>query len=194
MGEPALPCPLPGAHLRRLRADDLDAFQAYRAIPELGRYQGWTPQSDDEALAFLRGMAEAPLFEPGQWIQLGIADAASDRLIGDVGLFLAADARSGEVGFTLEPGAQGRGLATAAVAAALRLLFASTGAQQVFATADTRNAPSLRLLLRLGFQIVETSEAVFRGEPCRETLMVLSREAAARGGTGPDALPTPGRG
>ena len=178
MNASALPCPLPGARLRRLRAEDLDAFQAYRAIPELGRYQGWTPQSEDDALAFLREMAEAPLFAPGAWVQLGIADAATDRLLGDVGLFLAADGRSGEVGFTLEPAAQGRGLATAAVAAAMQLFFVRTQAESLVAITDTRNAPSLRLLQRLGFQPIETRAAMFRGERCDEMVLCLARQSA----------------
>jgi hypothetical protein len=50
-----------GFVLRRLRADDLAEFQAYRRDPELGRYQGWLPVSDEEALAFLREMNAAPL-------------------------------------------------------------------------------------------------------------------------------------
>ena len=65
MNAAGLPCPLPGARLRRLRAEDLAAFQAYRAIPELGRYQGWTPQSDADAATFLANMAQAPMFTPG---------------------------------------------------------------------------------------------------------------------------------
>ena len=181
MNAAGLPCPLPGARLRRLRAEDLAAFQAYRAIPELGRYQGWTPQSDADAATFLANMAQAPLFTPGEWVQLGIADASSDRLLGDVGLFLAADGRSGEVGFTLEPAAQGRGLATAAVAAALELFFQRTQAQSMLAITDTRNGPSLRLLRRLGFQEVETRTAIFRGERCDETVLRLARQAALPG-------------
>jgi RimJ/RimL family protein N-acetyltransferase/heme-degrading monooxygenase HmoA len=174
-----LPVELPGARLRRLRATDIEAFQAYRAMPELARYQGWTPQSDADALTFLQVMARAPLFQPGEWIQLGIADACSDRLLGDVGLFLAADGRSGEVGFTLHPDAQGRGLATASVAAAVQLFFAQTEAERMLASTDTRNTPSLRLLQRLGFDDLETRDAIFRGEPCRESHLSLSRDAAS---------------
>src|SRR5512139_1476283 len=104
MHEPSdmqLPRAFPGGSLRRLRASDLAAFQAYRSIPELGRFQGWSSMSETEALSFLAEMSEAQLFTPGDWIQLGIAERESDQLIGDIGIFVSADELTGEIGFTL---------------------------------------------------------------------------------------------
>ena len=158
-----LPCPL-----RRLRESDLADFQAYRALPELGRYQGWLPMPDAEALAFLRAMAEAPLFKPGAWVQLGISESPAGPLLGDIGLFLSADGTQAEVGFTLAPAAQGRGLATRAVRGALEQLWALTAARRVLGCTDARNTPSSRLLQRLGFQRVAERSAQFRGEACVE--------------------------
>lgn len=170
-----LPLAFAGGQLRRLRASDLPAFQAYRSMPELGRYQGWSPMADAQALAFLAEMADAPLFTPGQWVQLGIAAPDADRLVGDVGLYLFADGALGEIGFTLEPGAQGRGIATAAVRAALQLLFGSTQVQQVLGITDRRNGASIRLLERVGFCYESSRRAVFRGEPCDEEVYVIVR-------------------
>jgi ribosomal-protein-alanine N-acetyltransferase len=161
--------------LRRLRTSDLSSFQAYRSIPELGRYQGWSPMSEAKTLAFLNEMNTAPLFTPGEWVQLGIAELGTEGLIGDIGLFLATDERTAEVGFTLEPTAQGRGIATAAVRAAVQLLFAAKEVQQVLGVTDSRNAASVRLLKRAGFHHKESRHAVFRGEPCSEEVYVLPR-------------------
>jgi ribosomal-protein-alanine N-acetyltransferase len=172
-----LPREFDGGRLRRLRPADLPAFQAYRALPECGRYQGWVPMPEAEALAFLADMEAAPLFAPGQWVQLGIADPLSDRLIGDVGLHLAGDGAAGEVGFTLAPWAQGRGIAGRAVREAVDVFFALTRATHVDGVADARNLPSLRLLARLGFARVETRPAVFRGEACVEEVRRLRRDA-----------------
>lgn len=177
MPEPLLPREFPGARLRRLRAADLPAFQAYRALPELGRYQGWTPMAQAEASNFLAQMSQAPLFPPGEWVQLGIAELASDRLIGDIGLHLSEDASVGEVGFTLEPSSQGRGIATGAVREALSLLFSETSVAKVLGVTDARNLPSIRLLERLGFTHIETREAQFHGEDCIERVYVLPRGA-----------------
>jgi RimJ/RimL family protein N-acetyltransferase len=170
-----LPRTFPGGVLRRLRTSDLSAFQAYRGDPEVGRFQSWSPMSEDEAVTFLAEMNEAPLFKPGDWVQLGIAEPADDQLIGDVGIFLAADGLSGEIGFTLAPDAQGRGIATAAVRQALQLLFGVTRVKQVLGTTDSRNSGSVRLLERVGFRHQENRSTVFRGEPCIENVYVLPR-------------------
>lgn len=171
-----LPREFPGGHLRRLRASDLAAFQAYRRIPELGRYQGWVPMSDPEALAFLVDMGRAPLFAPGRWLQLGIAAPGAGTLVGDIGLHVSDDGRTGEVGFTLQPSAQRRGIATSAVREALRILFAATAVARVLGITDARNVPSVRLLGRLGFACQEQREVVFKGEPCVEWVYVLLRD------------------
>lgn len=170
-----LPRAFPGALLRRLRTGDLSAFQSYRSIPELGRFQGWSPISEAEAVAFLAEMSTAPLFVPGDWVQLGIAEPETDQLIGDVGIFLAADGLTGELGFTLAPGAQGRGIATAAVRQALQVFFGVTGVKQVLGITDSRNVGSVRLLERVGFRHHESRSTVFRGEPCIEEVYVLPR-------------------
>jgi RimJ/RimL family protein N-acetyltransferase len=170
-----LPRPFLGGALRRLRPDDLATFQTYRAIPELGRYQGWTPMAEADALAFLTRMNLAPLFSPGNWIQLGIAAPVTDQLIGDIGLFVAADERTAEIGFTLEPNSQGRGIATAAVREALHLLVTATKVEQVLGITDARNRASHRLLKRVGFQWQENRDILFRGAPCSEKIYCYRR-------------------
>lgn len=170
-----LPRDFAGGRLRRLRRADLADFQAYRASPELGRYQGWSPMADPQALAFIDEMGAMTAFAPGEWMQIGIAAADTDRLVGDIGIFIAADSALAEIGFTLETAAQGRGVATSAVDAALRLVFEMTPVRQVRAITDTRNLPSLRLIERLGFRHEATHRTVFRGEPCDEATYVLAR-------------------
>lgn len=177
MTEPLLPREFPGGRLRRLRVSDFEAFQAYRALPELGRYQGWEPMTEAGALEFLAQMSQAALFVPGDWLQLGIATPDEDELIGDIGLYLSDDGTRGEIGFTLEPQAQGQGIAGRAAAEALDLLFARTAASEVRGITDARNAASIRLLERLGFVCVESREVQFRGETCTELVYVLHRGA-----------------
>ncbi|TXH36032.1 MAG: N-acetyltransferase [Burkholderiaceae bacterium] len=161
--------------VRRLTPQDLSGFQAYRSLPELARFQGWSPVSDAQAQRFLEEMSLAPLWQPGQWIQLGIADDQGPGLIGDVGLHLSEDGLSGEIGFTLSPEAQGRGWATAAVVACTSLLFQDTSAACCQAVADSRNLASLRVLQRAGFRFRHQAQAVFKGEACIEQTWVLDR-------------------
>lgn len=175
----AEPLPLLTAHtrLRRLAVADLPRFQAYRNDAETGRWQGWQPMDDAAALAFLHEMSTSPFGTPGRWFQLAIAERDSDALIGDIGVQLhGCGGQVAELGFTLAPPAQGRGLATEAVQALVSWLLAHSAAQRVVAVADTRNAASLRLLQRLGMRPFATLPALFRGQPCLEQHWVMRQE------------------
>lgn len=161
--------------LRRLAASDLNAFQAYREDPDVGRWQGWTPQPRAEALAFLESMARLPWLQRGQWTQLGIADDASDTLLGDVGIYLSDDGAEAEIGFSLARAAQGRGIASAAVRAAIALVFEQTSARRIHAQTDARNTACVRLLERMGATRLARIDTTFRGEPCVEFRYELAR-------------------
>ena len=170
--------------LRRLAPTDLQAFQAYRQDAELGRYQGWVATPDADAREFLGYMNRAELLQPGIWCQIGIAEAGTLELIGDIGLILAADGSQAEVGFTLGRPSQGRGLATAAVREAIALVFEQTSAGKVVASADERNSASVRLLERVGMRRVEARAARSRGEAYTELVYALARHGdRARHGT-----------
>jgi RimJ/RimL family protein N-acetyltransferase len=47
-------------------------------------------------------------------------------------------------------------------------VFEHTAVQRVIAITDARNAPSIRLLERLGMTLMQSRAAVFRGEACIE--------------------------
>jgi RimJ/RimL family protein N-acetyltransferase len=164
------------AVVRRMIEADLPNFRAYRANPELAKYQGWSPMSETEAASFITDVAGVDSFVRGGWIQLGIADVETDQLLGDIGIFLAEDEQTAEIGFTLNTNVQGKGIATDAVRAALQMVFATSSAQTVRAITDARNRASIRLLERLQFAFVSTTETVFKGEPCTEHTYELSRQ------------------
>ena len=171
----------PGGRLRRLRCSDRRAFQAYRGDVELGRYQGWEPMTEQDAFDFLYSMSLVRGFTQGEWVQLGIVAEGSDWLIGDIGLYFSGGGRYGEVGYTLRRESQGRGLATAAVGAAIGLFFKETEAEWIQAVTDERNGASVRLLERLGFCHVATRSARFRGERCVELEYRLGRGGSPAG-------------
>lgn len=170
-----LPRSGPGFLLRRLSASDLADFQAYRHDEVLGRYQGWLPASDEQALRFLAEMNVAPFPNRGHWVQIGIAEPERQRLIGDIGVFLDLEGANAEIGFTLARCAQGRGVATTAVRYAIELIFECSAAERVIGVTDSRNLPSMRLMERVGMRMTATHQAVFRGEACVEHTYTAAR-------------------
>ena len=118
--------------------------------------------TETEALAFVNDAAAAQLFVAGQWVQLAIAEANTGQLAGDIGICVAENAGSAEIGFTLSPTATGKGYATAAVRETIHLLFECTFVERIIGVTDARNTPSVRLLERVGMTRVESRETVFR--------------------------------
>jgi RimJ/RimL family protein N-acetyltransferase len=162
--------------LRRLAAGDLAAFQSYRCDPEVGRYQGWSALDDAGAAAFIAEMASAAFGVPGQWFQVAVADKSTGVLIGDIGVGFDAE-RAGivEIGFSMAPAVQRRGLGTEAVRGALAMLIDAGNVDTVEGITDARNVPSIRLLERVGMRLFRTQQALFKGEMCIEHVYSISR-------------------
>jgi aminoglycoside 6'-N-acetyltransferase len=138
--------------LRPLTPADAAHLVAYRSHPDIVRYQAWDSYDAGAASALIAEMAGSAPGRPGRWHQWGIEETASGRLAGDCGLFTQEDRAQGEIGFTLAPEAQGRGLATEAVRLMLGLAFGPLGFRRVVANTDPANARSKALLARLGFR------------------------------------------
>jgi RimJ/RimL family protein N-acetyltransferase len=161
--------------VRRLAAGDLPEFTSYRADPDVGRYQGWSPLDSAAAGLFIAQMSQPSPLREGCWMQVAIADARTDALLGDIGIHPGVGFAEVELGFTLAARHQGQGLASEAVGAVARELFRQTPAQAIRGLTDARNQPSIALLERLGFQRVAEQQGVFRGEPCLEYVYLQRR-------------------
>ena len=158
--------------LRRLRPADLPAFAAYRADPAVVRFQGFDTYTEAQAADFIGQMAEAAVpAAPGEWVQLAIALADNDLLVGDCALHLtAADPQVAEFGITLAPPWQGRGYATAAVRELLGYSFQTLHLRRVLAFADVRNHACVRLLEAAGMRREGCflENGFYKGEWCDE--------------------------
>ncbi|MEK9536303.1 MAG: GNAT family N-acetyltransferase [Aquiluna sp.] len=150
-----------------LGLEDLEAFVAYRRVPEVARFQSW--ETDYSALQG-RKLIESqdgmtmPL-EDG-WLQLAIQDIESGNLLGDLALHALRRKNSFEIGFTIAPRYQRHGYASEAASALLERLLRQHGATSVIANTDSRNVASIRTLEALGFSAVaeKTWTEWFKGE------------------------------
>ena len=162
--------------VRRFRAEDAEAFAAYRSVPEVARYQSWdAPFSLEEAAASVRGFANGDPLQAG-WFQYAID--LDGLLIGDIGVNLNDNLMQADLGFTLSPAAQGKGYATEAVRRLLDHLFVERKLHRVSAECDARNLASARLLGRLGFRQegLRISNSWFKGEWTDDLLFGLLRD------------------
>lgn len=139
--------------LRRFTDADLALFMAYRNNAEVARYQSWEGISEQEARAFIQRHKVVQPGAPGCWFQIAIELKETGMLIGDCALKIEEhDARQAEIGYTLSPAYQGRGIASEAVTRVLQYAFVTLGLHRVVAITDCENASSIALLERLGLR------------------------------------------
>ena len=140
--------------LRPLAAGDVDAVLAYRSRADVCRYVPFEPMTREDITERMAGpWARTELTEEGQALTLGVEVRETGELAGDVVLFWRDRLNAGgELGYVFNPDAGGRGYATEAASATLRLGFDGLGLHRITARIDERNEPSARLARRLGMR------------------------------------------
>lgn len=162
----------------------METFVAYRADPDVARYQSWTDFTLERGRAFIEALQEAEPGVPGEWYQFALEDRSDGTLVGDLALKVDEDEpREAEVGFTLAPDQQGKGYGTEALEAFLGYAFETFGLHRVVAVTDALNAPAAAMLDRVGLRREGHfhENIFFKGAWGSEFLFaVLEREWAAR--------------
>lgn len=129
--------------LRPMQRDDALALHAWLSDPLVMRYWSTLPHRDLE--------------ETVRWVELSLQEGAAGRardyvvLKGQTVIGRVAFWQGNEIGFFFGPEHQGRGYAAEALAAFCRFGFDQLGFDEIRADVDPDNAPSLRVLERLGF-------------------------------------------
>jgi ribosomal-protein-alanine N-acetyltransferase len=133
--------------LRRARPEDLDAFHEILSNPVAMRHWSTPPHREiGQTVDWLQSMIDSPADLSDDFVII-----LGSSVIGKVGCW-----RLPEIGYILSPSHWGHGYATEAVTAFIRHVR-DRPLDHLFADVDPRNAASLSLLHRLGFQ--ETGRA-----------------------------------
>lgn len=140
--------------IRSLSLADAQALSFYRSIPEVSLYQSWKTYSLEDANKLITQMNEALPTTKGKWFQFGIELEENKNLIGDIGFLNTDEEGKSWIGFTLDSNYWNKGFAVEAVRAVLDF-YASIDVTNVWASIDPANDSSKKLLLKLGFIIVE---------------------------------------
>ncbi|TXF74938.1 GNAT family N-acetyltransferase [Chryseobacterium sp.] len=144
----------PRLRIRSLELPDLPEFFAYRSDPEVTKYQGFDVMTEEQAEGFIKVNATKTFGKPGEWVQYGIEDRKTTKLIGDCALKLDLnDPDTAEIGITLSPLHQKKGYAKEVMLALLAFLFDKKGIRRVTETVDAENTASINLLKSTGFRL-----------------------------------------
>ena len=152
--------------LRGLELRDLDYFLRFFSDPVASEHVGGTSGVEDTWRRMLTGAGMWPVTGLGMWT---IARREDDEAVGHGGIFDflrdsdPAIAGKAEMGWILDPKAQGMGYASEACIAMLDWFDSNFGKQDIWALISLGNEPSMKLARRLGF--IQQPDGIYRDKP-----------------------------
>lgn len=139
--------------VRNLESKDLPDFHFYRSNPDVTKYQGFDVMSVEQAGEFIKGQMSKEFGKAGEWVQYGIENIATGKLIGDCAIKLDPyDIRIAQIGITISPLEQKKGFAKEVLLRILAFLFDSKEIHRVVEIVDSENIASINLLKSTGFR------------------------------------------
>lgn len=159
--------------LRALTPDDAKAFYRLNSHPEVVRYTGEPPIPNEQVAR--EAIANYPDWDDpgyGRWGCVLRSEGVSAAPIGFCGLKYLPETGEVDIGYRLLPEYWGRGLATEAAKATLQFGFTTLGLSQIVAMVLPGNAPSIRVLAKLG--MVRGDDITYFGETVQR--WVVTRE------------------
>lgn len=138
--------------LRLYQQADVHALWRTYSRPDVDRYLLEEPWSEEDAACRIsERMVRTGLDSRNAALALIIEHEGA--VVGDVAIWLTdVERRVAEIGWVMDPAHSGRGFATEAVRAVLRLAFEQYRVHRVVAQMDARNEASARLAQRAGMQ------------------------------------------
>jgi ribosomal-protein-alanine N-acetyltransferase len=144
--------------LREVKPSDVAEIFTLRSELRIMTYLDRSPaKSEEEAMQFIELNDTA--LKAGNGICWGMCQKGSDKLIGTVAIWrIIKEHHRGEVGYTLHPDHQGKGLMDEAFKAVIKYGFEKIRLHSLEANVNPENKASIRLLQKNGF----VKEAHFR--------------------------------
>jgi RimJ/RimL family protein N-acetyltransferase len=160
--------------LRALTLRDCEVAARWGEDPDFCAYAGWTVDRSADRARLWRDLVTDP---PDDLLRVAAADERGD-LVGYVDL-MGLEPRRRELGYLVGSRARwGHGWGTAIAAAGLDHGFSRLGLDEIWAEALDANAPSVRILQRVG--MTETGrgdDGTFLGEPTYYRRFAINRTA-----------------
>jgi len=147
--EPPKHIELQRLRLRQVAVEDAESIYEYGSDPLVARYTDWVCRTSIEPLIESIRARQGTWGEGDDYSWI-ISTFIDNRAIGGVRCKIDGDAA--EIGFLLNRRVWGRGYAGEAASAVIDWVFTLPQVHRIWATCDTENSASARVLEKLGFE------------------------------------------
>lgn len=136
--------------IRDLTQEDWRDVHQYASNPDVTKYMIWGPNSEAETKAYIDEQLSKQSDEPRTDFELGVVLKETNTLIGGCGMYI--NDHNAEIGYCFNPDYWGKGYATEAAQAMVKLAFERFNIHRIFATCRPDNIPSANVLKRTGMK------------------------------------------
>jgi RimJ/RimL family protein N-acetyltransferase len=135
--------------LRRPRESDIDAIFEYARLPEVSKYAVWKRITDRTQVEEYLSKIQAGWSDGSEYTWI-LCEKADSKAIGAIAVRIRS--AEAELGFILNSRFWNRGYTTEALGEIIRWLRCLAPIERVWATCDADNAPSARVLEKVGLR------------------------------------------
>lgn len=141
--------------LRNYEHSDWERVHLYGADPDFSKYELWGPNSIEDTQKFIADMVEQAASTPRYKFDFAICLKDSGLLIGGCGIRRETEmSKVASLGWAINPEFQSMGYATEAAKALIKFGFEKLNLSVIYATCDTRNNASFRVMEKIGMKRV----------------------------------------
>ncbi len=133
--------------LRPMNKKDVPSLKEWMPDRSIYTYWGKGPSKAEKSPELLFEKEE----RPAKSFHLGVEEKISNKVIGDIWVYLIEKDRMAKVAIRLAPDCQGKGYGTEALSAMTGFCFEHTELQRLWTEVDIRNIPSQKMLEKCGY-------------------------------------------
>jgi RimJ/RimL family protein N-acetyltransferase len=141
--------------LRPYETKDWERVHIYGADPDFSKYELWGPNTIEDSQKFVAEMVEQTKSNPRYKFDFAVCLKDSGLLIGGCGIRRETElSQVANLGWAINPEFQNQGFATEAARTVIDFGINEIKLKVIYATCDTRNAPSFKVMEKLGMKRV----------------------------------------
>lgn len=141
--------------LRSYKKEDWERVHIYGSNPDFSKYEIWGPNTLEDTHKFVGEMVQQSETDPRYKFDFAVCLKENGILIGGCGIRRETESSQvANLGWAINPEFQSKGYATEAARALVEFGFQNLNLSVIYATCDTRNSPSYKVMEKLGMKKV----------------------------------------
>lgn len=141
--------------LREYKTEDFETVHAYGSDPDFSKYEFWGPNSEEDTKNFIADTIAKSQKDPRYEFDFAVCLKSTGRQFGGCGVRRETElSQVANLGWAIAPEFQNQGYATEAAKAVIEFGFEKLGLSVIYATCDTRNIASYKVMEKVGMKKV----------------------------------------